>query len=55
MVEIHMSYPKGYTLKQIENWGNADELKKLNHEDLVLEYCERVVAHIREENQKPRF
>ena len=49
-----MSYPKSYTLKQIENWGNADELKKLSHEDLVLEYCERVVAHIREENQKPK-
>jgi hypothetical protein len=54
MVEIHMSYPKSYTLKQIEKWGNADELKKLSHEDLVLEYCERVTAHIREENQKPR-
>jgi hypothetical protein len=54
MVEIHMSYPKAYTLKQIENWDNADELKQLSHEDLVLEYCERVVAYIREENQKHR-
>ena len=54
LVEIHMSYPKSYTLKQIETWGNADELKKLSHEDLVLEYCERLVAHLKVENQKPK-
>ena len=54
MVEIHMSYPKSYTLKQIENWNNSDELKKLSHEDLVLEYCERLVAHLKQEKQKPK-
>lgn len=44
IVAIHMSYPKSYTLKQIENWPDADQLKQLSHEDLVLEYCERLVA-----------
>jgi len=52
MVEIHLSYPQSYTLKQVENWANVDELRKLSHEDLVLEYCERLVAHIRRENKK---
>lgn len=52
MVEIHMSYPKSSTLKKIEDWNNADELKKLSHEDLVLEYCEGLVAHIRNERTK---
>ena len=51
MVEIHLSYPKSYTLKQM---GNTDELDKLSHEDLVLEYCERIAAHLREEKQKPK-
>ncbi len=52
MVEIHMSYPKSYTLKQIENWNNKDELIKLVHEDLVLEYCEGIVAHLRDERTR---
>lgn len=52
MVEIHMSYPKSYVLKQIENWNNSDELKKLSHEDLVLDYCEGLVAHLRNERTK---
>lgn len=52
MVEIHMSYPKSYTLKQIENWSNKDELIKLGHEDLVLAYCEGIVAHLREERTR---
>jgi hypothetical protein len=52
MVAIHMSYPKSYTLKQIENWGDADDLRNLSHEDLVLEYCERFVAQL--ENKKPK-
>ncbi len=52
MVETHMSYPKSHILKQIENWNNTDELKKLSHEDLVLEYCERLVAHLRTERIK---
>lgn len=55
LVEIHMSYPKSYVLKQIEKWSNADELKKLRHEDLVLEYCESMAAHINEENQKHKY
>ena len=54
LVEMHMSYPKSYTLKQIENWGNAEELKKLSHKNLVLEYCERLVAHITQENKKSK-
>lgn len=52
MVEIHMSYTKSSTLKKIENWNNADELKKLSHEDLVLEYCEGLVTHMRNERTK---
>jgi len=54
MVEIHMSYPRDYILKQVETWSNADELKKLSHEDLILEYCEIIIAQIREENLKQR-
>ena len=46
-----MSYHRNNMLKLIEKWEDADELKKLSHEDLVLEYCERMVAHLREENQ----
>ena len=53
IVDIHMSYHRNNMLKLIEKWEDADELKKLSHEDLVLEYCERMVAHLREENQKP--
>jgi hypothetical protein len=52
MVEIHMTYPKSSTLKKIENWSNAHELKKLSHEDLVLAYCEWIVAHLRNEKTK---
>ena len=52
LVEIHMSYPKSNILKLIENWHNANELKKLSHEDLVLEYCEGIVAHVRQSQPK---
>ncbi len=52
IVAIHMSYPKSYALKQIENWPDADRLKQLSHEDLVLEYCERLVAHLDRLNQQ---
>jgi len=54
LVEIHMSYPKSYTLNQIENWRDADKLKQLSHEDLVLEYCERLVDFFRRQNQTRR-
>jgi hypothetical protein len=42
LVEIHMAYPRDNLLRLTENWPNAEELKKLNHEDLVLEYCESI-------------
>jgi hypothetical protein len=52
LVAIHMSYPKSSTHKQMEDWGySADELEKLSHEDLVLEYCEGIVAQLRGANQ----
>ena len=53
IVAIHMSYPKSYLLKQIENWPDADQLEQLSHEDLVLEYCERLVPHQDGINQQP--
>jgi len=53
LVEIHMSYPKSHILEQIDKWDDAGELKKLCHEDLVLEYCERLVAQITQGNQEP--
>lgn len=46
LVEIHMSYPINNILKQVENWPDVEVLKKLSHEDLVLAYCERLVASI---------
>jgi hypothetical protein len=54
LVEIHMSYPKSNILNQIENWRDADKLKKFSHEDLVLEYCERLVDFNRRQNQTYR-
>lgn len=54
LVEIHMSYPKSYILNQIENWRDADQLKKLSQKDLVLEYCERLVEFNRRKNQTYR-
>ena len=55
MVAIHMSFPKSSTLKKMEDWGySTDELEKLSHEDLVLEYCERIVAQLRGTNQGPK-
>ncbi len=44
LVDVQMSYPKSSVLKQIENWADADRLRELSHEDLVLEYCERMVG-----------
>jgi hypothetical protein len=41
LVEIHMAYSRENLLRLTEKWPDADELKKLSHEDLVLEYCER--------------
>ena len=46
LVEIHMSHPKDNILNQIKKWRDADELKQLSHEDLVLEYCERLVGSL---------
>ena len=46
MVSIHMSFPKNSILKQIENMSDSNKLKQLSHEELVLEYCERLVAQI---------
>lgn len=42
LVEIHMAYPRENLLRLTEKWTDAEELKKLSHEDLVLEYCERI-------------
>jgi len=42
MVEIHMSYSDDNILKQMEGCTDLDKLKKLSHEDLVLEFCERL-------------
>ena len=53
IVEIHMSYPKSYVLNQVKNWPDADQLEQLNYEDLVLEFCERLVAHLGQLNQQP--
>jgi len=53
IVEIHMSYPKSSVLNQIEKWPDAERLKQLDHEDLVLEFCERVVAHLDKQNRQP--
>lgn len=46
MVSIHMSFTKDDILNQIENMCDSNELKQLSHEDLVLEYCERLVGQI---------
>jgi hypothetical protein len=37
-----MAYPRENLLRLTEKWTDAEELKKLSHEDLVLEYCERI-------------
>ncbi len=52
MVEIHMSYPKSYTLKQTENWSNAEALKQLSKEELILEYCEALVISLQNNNDQ---
>ncbi|HXX34784.1 MAG TPA: hypothetical protein VEM15_09965, partial [Thermodesulfobacteriota bacterium] len=53
IVEIHMSYPKSHVLNQVKNWPDADQLEELHYEDLVLEFCERLVAHLGQLNQQP--
>lgn len=46
LVEAHERTPKETILKHFEGSSDIEELKKLSHEDLVLTYCERVVANI---------
>jgi len=46
MVDIHMSYSRESTLNKLENSHDYKQLKKLNKEDLVVEYCERLVGTI---------
>jgi hypothetical protein len=42
LVDIHMKYPTENILKQMEHYSDIARLKKLSHEDLVLELCERL-------------
>ena len=46
LVDIHLQYSKNKIFKLIEPWPDVEELKKLCHEDLVLEYCERIAGQI---------
>ena len=46
MVDIHMSYSKESTLKKLENRLDYERLKLLNKEELVVEYCERLMGTI---------
>lgn len=52
LVDIHLSYERENILKLIEKWDDAEELLKLDHFDLVIEYCERVVGQIYSQNVK---
>ena len=46
LVEIHLDHPPETIRLKVQNFTDADELLKLSHEDLVLEYCERLCASI---------
>lgn len=50
LVDIHMDYDRKNILKRIEKWDDASDLIKLDHEDLVIEYCERLVGQIYSKN-----
>jgi hypothetical protein len=46
LVETQIRMPRETILKQVEGSPNIEELKALSHEDLVLTYCERLVASV---------
>ena len=52
MVSIYMSFPRENILKQIENMDDFKELKQLSHEDLVLEFCERLVVQMIKDDKR---
>ncbi|PZO87033.1 MAG: hypothetical protein DI626_04965 [Micavibrio aeruginosavorus] len=55
MVKNHMDYERDNLLNRMKGWPNQDALKALPHEELVMLYCEGLVARIkemREERQK---
>jgi hypothetical protein len=46
-----MKMPRETILKHCERRPDIEDLKKLSHEDLVLAYCEGLVAAITSKNR----
>ncbi len=52
MVEMHLDYPREYFLKHMRQWPDQEGLKKQSKVDLVLNYCEGLVASLQKNKKK---
>jgi len=50
LVGVYKTYSRENILKQIKDTPDFEQLKELDHEDLILEYCKRIVAAMNSEN-----
>jgi hypothetical protein len=53
LVEAHIRTPRDTILKHLDGSPDIDQLRMLSDEDLVLTYCERLVANINAKRLEP--
>jgi hypothetical protein len=46
LVKIHLEHPRETILKKFGVYSDFEQLSKLTHEELVVEYCERLSANL---------
>ncbi|MCZ8093614.1 MAG: hypothetical protein O9331_08985, partial [Acidovorax sp.] len=54
LVKTHMQYTRGHILEQLKDSSQLDEYKLLDDEGLVLTYCERLIAFMRQQQSEAK-